>query len=100
MKVIFQGDNKSIQLDIAGDDHAERVLLTHLQEGHVAILCPGNFEYGGVRVFIRNKCEIEYRHEVQDQEGRRGHLKRRKIDRYFVPKGRPIAKSPNRKSKQ
>ena len=33
MKVTFQGDSKSIHLDIAGDCHAEKVLLTHLQEG-------------------------------------------------------------------
>ena len=82
MKVTFQGNSKSICLNIGGDDHAETVLLTHLHEGHVAILCPGGLEYGGVRVFIREKAHFEYRREILDEEGRKGRLERRRKKSY------------------
>jgi hypothetical protein len=78
MKVTFTWDKNSVLLDLAGETPAENALLTHFQEEHVAILCPGDFQCDGVRVFIRCEARFEYRQPIEDELGRKGKLERRK----------------------
>jgi len=78
MRVGFAWNKNSVLLNIAGETPAENALLTHFQEGHVAILCPGGFQDNGVRVFIRNEAEFDHAREIEDRLGRKGNLERRK----------------------
>lgn len=81
MKINFTGQRNSILLDVTGQGPAEQALLTHLQEDHVAILCSGGFDREGVRIFIRNKADFEFRAENEDGLGRKGILERRRRNR-------------------
>lgn len=78
MIVSFTWDRNSVLLNIAGETDAENALLTHFQEGHVAILCPGIFQNNGVRVFIRNEVEFDHARQIEDRLGRKHILERRK----------------------
>lgn len=78
MRVGFEWNRTSVLLNIAGETEAEKALLTHFQEGHIAILCPGGFNENGVRVFIRNEVEFDHARQIEDRLGRKGNLERRK----------------------
>jgi len=78
MTISFEWTKNSVLLNIAGETPAEQALLTHFQERHIAILCPGPFQNNGVRVFIRNEAEFDHAREIEDRLGRKGNLERRK----------------------
>lgn len=65
MKAFLQKSNRhEVLIDLQGENDAEQVLLAHLQDQHVSILCAGRYGEGplkgaGLRLFIRNENEIE-----------------------------------------
>ena len=78
MTISFEWNKNSVLLYIAGETPGEQALLTHFQERHIAILCPGGFQNTGVGVFIRHEAEFDHVREIEDRLGRKGNLERRK----------------------
>lgn len=74
----FDYTSDNVTIDIIGENDGEKALLTHFQQGHVSILCPGDLGRTGVRVFIRNKARFEFEKEALDEAGRKGQLERRR----------------------
>lgn len=81
MQITYEANSNSVRLDVHGETRAERALLSHFQEGHVALLCQGQFKDDGVRVFIREKSMGEHKAEIADEFGRKKMLERRRAKR-------------------
>jgi hypothetical protein len=88
MTVSYTGNEAYITLDIAGESHAERLLLAHLQEDHLAVLCQGPFGGNGVRVHVRSKKSCDFVKEIEDHLDRKGRLERRRHPQAKARRGR------------
>lgn len=82
-------EHGSLIIDIAAESPAEAALLTHFwAKEHVPVICGGpyydssrvpglNAPPHGLRLFMRDKSEIEWGPEIENRLGRRGILERR-----------------------
>jgi hypothetical protein len=81
----FSFEHGNLMIDIQAETHCEKALLAHFQlSEHTVLLCGGPFENErddakpkGLQIFMRDKCELEYRREIECELGRKKKLERR-----------------------